>query len=103
MSLTISPYLLAPLSGRQPPSASSAPEATNVPQQSAPADKVTLSPAAQQAMARPTKTQLENALERILTGVKTSTGPTLTFGAAPDASTAPDSAGALGRNLDQSC
>ena len=96
MTLTVSPYLIAPHSGRSPqPAANGAAEGTSTPQKSGDAvpDSVTLSPTAQQAMAQ--KTPLQSTLETILASVQTSTGPTLRFGSATNGST--------GKTLDRSC
>jgi hypothetical protein len=98
MTLTVSPYLTAPPSARSPqPAANGTAEGTSAPEKSAAAaaDSVTLSPAAQQALGATQKTPLQSTLEAILDGVQNSTGPTLTFRAATDAST--------GKTLDQSC
>ena len=100
MTLTVSPYLTAPPSGRSP---QSAPDKTDAPQKSGEAsgdsakDSISLSPGAQQALAAAppdaAKTPLQSTLETILAVVKTATGPNLFFRSAPD----------TGKNLDQSC
>jgi hypothetical protein len=103
MTLTVSPYLIVPPSGLAPqPAADESVGTAGAPQTpnaaDATQDSVSLSPAAQQVLANtspPQKTLLQSALEKILTAVQTSTGPTLTFSAATDAST--------GKTLDQSC
>jgi hypothetical protein len=98
MTLTVSPYLTAPPSGRSP---QSAPDRANAPQKSGDApgdstkDSISLSPGAQQALAAAApdvnKTPLQSTLETILAVVKN--GPNLFFRPAPD----------TGKNLDQSC
>ena len=98
MTLTVSPYLTAPPSGRSP---QSAPDKTNALQKSGEApgdfakDSISLSPGAQQALAaappNANKTPLQSTLETILAAVKS--GPSLFFRSAPD----------TGKNLDQSC
>jgi hypothetical protein len=97
MTLTVSPYLTAPLSGRSP---QPAPDRTNAPQKSGdvPADSakdsISLSPAAQQALAAvppdANKTPPQSTLGAILAGIKN--GPNLFFRSKPD----------TGKNLDQS-
>ena len=97
MTLSVSPYLTAPPSGRSPRPAV---DRTSAPQNSGDAgasakDSVSLSPAAAQALAAAppdaTKTPPPSTLEKILTGIKN--GPNL-FRSAPDNST--------GKTLDQS-
>ena len=97
MTLTVSPYLTAPPSGRSP---QPAPDSTNAPQNPGDAatdstkDSISLSPAAQQALAaappEANKTPLQSTLGTILAGIKN--GPNLFFRAKPD----------TGKNLDQS-
>jgi hypothetical protein len=94
MSITVSPYLVQTLAqASTPASDSSAPSKSasqsNASQQSsAPSDSVTLSP---QAQNRLNKTLIESTMERILDGVKNSTGPKLVFQPA------------IGSKLDESC
>jgi hypothetical protein len=91
MSISVSPYLsqamaqanAAPSSGNQP-----TPQPTNANPQVPSGDSVTLSPDAQNKL---NKTVIESAMERILDGVKNSTGPRLVFQPA------------IGANLDESC
>jgi hypothetical protein len=102
MTLTVSPYLTAPPSGRSP---QSAPDRTNAPQKSGEApgdsakDSISLSPGAQQALAAAppdaNETPSQSTLGKILAGIKNATGPILSFGSATNTST--------GKNLDQSC
>ena len=61
-----------------------------------PQDSISLSPTAQQALAGTPdgqKTPLQSALEKILTAIRSTDSPTLSFSTAPD----------IGKNLDQSC
>ena len=99
MTLTVSPYLTAPPSGRSP---QSAPDRTTAPQKSGEApgdsakDSISLSPSAQQALAAAPRdaneTPPQSTLGKILTGIRNVTSPNL-FRSAPD----------TGKNLDQSC
>ena len=91
MSISVSPYLVqslsqagAPAEGQSP----SKPAADANLQAPAAHDSVTLSPEAQNRL---NKTAIESAMERILDGVKNSTGPKLVFQPA------------IGTKLDQSC
>lgn len=92
MTITVSPYLtqtLAPANGPSDGQAPAKPAADSNPHNPAsPADSVTLSPEAQNRL---NKTLIESAMERILDGVKNSTGPRLVFQPA------------IGTKLDQSC
>ena len=94
MSISISPYLTQALAqtGAQPSSGSQAPSKSqpdsNPQIPATPGDSVTLS---SDALASLNKTQIERAMERILEGVKNSTGPKLIFQPA------------VGTKLDQSC
>lgn len=99
MTITVSPYLVTPLGGRSPQQAEGG---TAAPRDSAPSqaatDSVTLSPAAREVMnsaPEPQKTPLQSTLETILSSVRNSTGPTLSFHPAPDSQT--------GKALDQTC
>ena len=91
MSITVSPYLTqamaqatGPSDGQTPPK----PASDSNPQAPAAGDSVTLSPEAQNKL---NKTLIESAMERILDGVKNSTGPRLVFQPA------------IGTKLDESC
>ena len=83
MSITVSPYLVQSLAqantpapdNQTPPASNSNPSNSNQ-QSPRPDDSVTLSPEAQNRL---NKTQIESAMERILDGVKNSTGPKLVF------------------------
>ena len=96
MSISVSPYLTQSLA--QSPAqtntssadsaSASKPAADSNPQSPTAGDSVTLSPEAQ---SRLNKTQIESAMERILDGVKNSTGPKLVFQPA------------IGGKLDESC
>jgi hypothetical protein len=96
MSITVSPYLTqalaqAPAQANTPASdskAQSKPASNSNPQSPRPSDSVTLSPEAQNRL---NKTVIESAMERILDGVKNSTGPKLVFQPA------------IGTKLDESC
>ena len=95
MSISVSPYLAqtpaqAPAqTGTPAASDSQAPSQTaSNPQSPAAGDSVTLSPEAQNRL---NKTLIESAMERILDGVKNSTGPRLVFQPA------------VGTKLDESC
>ena len=91
MAISISPYLTQSLAqaGAQPSPASQKSQPDSDPQIPAtPGDSVTLS---SDALASLNKTQIERAMERILEGVKNSTGPKLIFQPA------------VGTKLDQSC
>jgi hypothetical protein len=80
MSITVSPYLtqaLAQANISSPDSQAPSRSTSNSnPQSPSPGDSVTLSP---QAQDRLNKTEIESAMERILDGVKNSTGPKLVF------------------------
>jgi hypothetical protein len=97
MSISISPYLAQALAQTSTPASSDtqaatqaqpAAQASSNPQSPAAGDSVTLS---SDAIAKLNKTQIESAMERILEGVKNSTGPKLIFQPA------------VGAKLDQSC
>jgi hypothetical protein len=97
MTLSVSPYLTAPPSGRSPRPAA---DSTSAPQNSGDAgasakDSISLSPTAEQALAAvppdAIKPPPQSAMEKILAGIRN--GPNL-FRSAPDNST--------GKNLDQS-
>jgi len=92
MSITVSPYLsqaLAQTNGAsQSDGQTPAQSASSDPNPQTPSDSVTLSPEAQNKL---NKTLIESAMERILEGVKNSTGPTLVFQPA------------VGTKLDKSC
>jgi hypothetical protein len=92
MAISVSPYLIQSLSQASAPpegQTPSKPAADSNPQAPAtPGDSVTLSPEAQ---TRLNKTLIESTMERILDGVKNSTGPKLVFQPA------------IGSKLDQSC
>jgi hypothetical protein len=92
MSITVSPYLaqaLAPAPANTPDSpAQPKPASGSNPQSPVVSDSVTLSPEAQNRL---NKTVIESAMERILDGVKNSTGPKLVFQPA------------IGTKLDESC
>ena len=92
MSISISPYLtqaIAQTGAQAPSQAPSKSQPDSNPQIPATqGDSVTLS---SDAIAKLNKTQIETAMERILDGVKNSTGPKLTFQPA------------VGTKLDQSC
>ena len=92
MSISVSPYLTQALAQANTPSASQ-PQAksqsdANPQAPTASGDSVTLSP---DAVNRLNKTVIESAMERILDGVKNSTGPKLVFQPA------------VGTKLDESC
>ena len=94
MSVSVSPYLSQALaqSGAQSGAASNT-QASSAPDSNpqipaTPSDSVTLSP---QALNTLNKTLIETAMERILDGVKNSSGPKLVFQPA------------VGTKLDQSC
>jgi hypothetical protein len=100
MTLTVSPYLTAPSNGISPRAAASgSSDGAAIAQNPATAsaqDAISLSPAAQQALASAPdgqKTPLQSALEKILTAIRSTDSPTLSFSTAPD----------IGKNLDQSC
>jgi hypothetical protein len=98
MAITVSPYLSAlPIVSQPQPAAAGtgAPQNPGIASSTGSADSVTLSPAAQQALADGQKTPLQTALETILAGVQNSTGPTLSFKSTPDSQT--------GKKFDQSC
>ena len=92
MSISVSPYLTQALAqanaSSSDGSAPSKPAAASNPQSPAAGDSVTLSPEAQNRL---NKTQIESAMERILDGVKNSSGPRLIFQPA------------IGTKLDESC
>ena len=92
MSITVSPYLTQSLAqSNNAPGGQAQPNPTpdtNPQIPAAPADSVSLSPEAQNRL---NKTMIESAMERILEGVKNSTGPRLVFQPA------------IGTKLDQSC
>ena len=92
MSISVSPYLIQSLSQANAPSEGRAPSKpaadTNPQAPAAQGDSVSLSPEAQNRL---NKTAIESTLERILDGVKNSTGPKLVFQPA------------IGTKLDQSC
>ena len=93
MSITVSPYLAQAMAQANPSVRSdgqtpSTPAADANPQIPTPGDSVTLSPAAQDKL---NKTLIESTMERILDGVKNSTGPKLVFQPA------------IGTKLDESC
>ena len=94
MAISISPYLTQSLAqaGAQPSPAGQAGSNSqpdpNPQIPATPGDSVTLS---SDALASLNKTQIESAMERILEGVKNSTGPKLIFQPA------------VGAKLDQSC
>lgn len=92
MSITVSPYLaqaLAQAPANTPDSpAQPKPASGSNPQSPVVGDSVTLSPEAQNRL---NKTVIESAMERILDGVKNSTGPKLVFQPA------------IGTKLDESC
>ena len=78
MSVSVSPYLtqtLAPSGTASNTQTSSAPD-SNPQIPATPGDSVTLSP---QALNKLNKTLIETAMERILDGVKNSSGPQLVF------------------------
>jgi len=88
MSISVSPYLIQSLSQANAPAGPLKPAAASNPQSPAAGDSVTLSPEAQNRL---NKTMIESTMERILDGVKNSTGPKLVFQPA------------VGTKLDQSC
>lgn len=90
MSISVSPYLIQSLSQANAPSSDGAAPSkpASNPQIPAAGDAVTLSPEAQNRL---NKTAIESTMERILDGVKNSTGPKLVFQPA------------IGTKLDQSC
>ena len=91
MSISVSPYLTQSLTQANNPAPSGAPAPSQLSNPQVPAssgDSVTLSPEAQNKL---NKTLIESAMERILDGVKNSTGPKLVF--QPP----------IGTKLDESC
>jgi len=78
MTITVSPYLTQNLGQASAPVSDSAPAKSSLDAnpQSPKTDSVTLSPEAQNKL---NKTLIESAMERILDGVKNSTGPKLVF------------------------
>ena len=93
MSISVSPYLTQALAQTSAQASadtqnSPAPAPNSNPQIPSAQDSVTLSP---DAINRLNKTEIETAMERILDGVKNSTGPKLIFQPA------------VGTKLDQSC
>ena len=92
MSITVSPYLTQALAQTpaqtNTPASGNKPASQSNPQSPASGDSITLSPEAQNRL---NKTVIENAMERILDGVKNSTGPKLVFQPA------------IGTKLDESC
>ena len=92
MSISVSPYLAQSLSQTGTPSEGPAPSKpapdANPQIPVAQGDSVSLSPEAQNRL---NKTLIESTMERILDGVKNSTGPKLVFQPA------------IGTKLDQSC
>ena len=104
MAISVSPYLAALPTVSQPQPAAAgtgAPRNSGAASSAGPGDSVSLSPAAKQALAgAPSpadgqKTPLQTTLETILATVQNSTGPTLRFDSATNAS--------IGKKLDQSC